>query len=58
MYCGRLISDEMNRFQFKRYGEADGFYEKTIYGVTEDELGNIWISTENGLSRLLADPAS
>ena len=51
----RLISDEMNRFQFKRYGEADGFYEKTIYGVTEDELGNIWISTENGLSRLLVN---
>lgn len=51
----RLISDDMNRFQFKRYGESEGFYENTVYGVAEDELGNIWIATENGLSRLLVN---
>lgn len=51
----RLISDDMNRFQFKRYGKNEGFDEKTVYGITEDELGNIWLATENGLSRLLVN---
>lgn len=51
----RLISDDMNRFQFKHYGTAEGFDEKTVSGITEDELGNIWIATENGLSRLLVN---
>lgn len=51
----RVIADDMNRFQFKHYGPAEGFDEKTVYGVTEDELGNIWIATENGLSRLLVN---
>lgn len=48
----------MNRFQFKHYGPAEGFDEKTVYGVTEDELGNIWIATENGLSRLLVNSST
>lgn len=51
----RVIADDMNRFQFKHYGPAEGFDEKTVYGVTEDELGNIGIATENGLSRLLVN---
>lgn len=51
----RLISDDMNRFLFKRYGESEGFYEKIVYGVSEDKLGNIWIATESGLSRLLVN---
>lgn len=54
----RLVSDDMNRFQFKHYGPAEGFDEKTVYGVTEDELGNIWIATENGLSRLLVNSST
>lgn len=51
----RLISDEKNRFQFKRYGESEGFHEKTVFGISEDKLGNIWIATEGGLSRLLVN---
>lgn len=54
----RVIADDMNRFQFKHYGPAEGFDEKTVYGVTEDELGNIWIATENGLSRLLVNSST
>lgn len=49
----RLVSDEDNRFQFRRYGRQDGFYAHTVYGLSEDKEGNIWIATELGLSRLL-----
>lgn len=49
----RLVSDEANRFQFRHYGEKDGFYENTVYALCGDGQGNIWIATENGLSRLM-----
>lgn len=49
----RLISDKANRFRFKHYGVKEGFYENTIYGLSEDGQGNLWIATENGLFRLL-----
>lgn len=48
----RLVSDDSNRFQFKHYGTEEGFDEKTVSGLSEDREGNIWIATENGLSRL------
>lgn len=51
----RLISDKANRFQFKHYGKEEGFYENTVYGLSEDGTGNLWIATENGLFRLLVD---
>lgn len=50
-----LISDKANRFQFKHYGKEEGFYENTVYGLSEDGTGNLWIATENGLFRLLVD---
>ena len=36
----------------KNYREADGLAGNTAYGVVLDNLGYVWISTENGLSRL------
>lgn len=48
-----MISDKANRFRFKHYGVKEGFYENTIYGLSEDGQGNLWIATENGLFRLL-----
>lgn len=51
----RLVSDDRERFVFKRYASEEGFYEDTVYGLAEDKLGNIWMATENGLSRLLVN---
>lgn len=47
----QLVSDEGNRFRFKHYGREEGFYDNTIYALTEDREGNLWLSTESGLVR-------
>ncbi len=36
---------------FKHYNEESGLPGKTIQGIREDARGNLWISTDNGLSR-------
>ncbi len=37
---------------WKRYDEADGLCNNTIYGILEDKQGFLWISTIRGLSRM------
>ncbi len=36
---------------FKRYQVKDGLPDEIIQGILEDDSGNLWISTTNGLSR-------
>ncbi len=57
---GRLwigtIGGGLNKFNreeetFTRYREDDGLPNDVIYGILEDELGNLWLSTNKGISK-------
>ncbi|MEY2869039.1 MAG: hypothetical protein RIR01_1519, partial [Bacteroidota bacterium] len=48
---GLLLFNRKNN-SFKRYTTADGLCSNTILKILEDEKGNLWMSTYNGLSRL------
>lgn len=37
---------------FKRFGTQDGLPGNAIFGIQEDKNGYLWISTDNGLSKL------
>ncbi len=44
----------LNRFAFKdstftTYGSAEGIEANIIYGILADDIGNIWLSTNNGI---------
>jgi len=44
-----LYHPESNTFQ--HYTEKDGLPNNVIYGILEDELGHLWLSSNYGLSR-------
>ena len=48
-----LESDSLNspHPRFRSYTEADGLCNNIVYGILEDDAGNLWLSTDNGLSR-------
>lgn len=48
---GGLNCLDPERKLFKHYGMADGFPSNAIYGILEDDTGNLWISSTNGISR-------
>ena len=37
--------------RFVNYGSADGLSSNTIYAITQDADGFLWIGTRNGLCR-------
>jgi len=46
----------LNRFDtatetFTRFGTDEGLPSNVVYGITEDELGRLWLSTNQGLTR-------
>ena len=37
---------------FKKWSKADGLRSSTVYGLLEDDSGNLWVSTNGGISKL------
>jgi len=38
-----------NHLKFDHFGRKEGFPNEVIYGIREDKIGNLWISTNDGL---------
>ncbi len=53
---GGLCRLDQKTGKFSCYTESDGLPSSVIYAVLEDDEGNIWFSSNHGLSRL--DPAT
>lgn len=47
----KQLPDVNGRLQFKFYTKANGLPNDIILGMVDDAKGNLWIATENGLSR-------
>lgn len=48
----QLESDKNNHFVFKNYTTRHGLPNNTIIGMAEDGQGNLWLTTNDGVSRL------
>ena len=48
----RLASDKDNHFVFDNYTVRHGLSSNTIIGMAEDGQGNLWLTTNDGVSRL------
>lgn len=49
-YGGGLNKFDPKTEKFTRFTEKDGLPNNTIYGILSDELGNLWLSTNRGIS--------
>jgi signal transduction histidine kinase/ligand-binding sensor domain-containing protein/DNA-binding response OmpR family regulator len=47
----KLTCDSGAALNFIRFTEDQGLCNNTIYAIQEDHQGNLWLSTDNGLSR-------
>ena len=48
----QLTSDKNNHFVFRNYTTRHGLPNNTIIGMAEDGQGNLWLTTNDGVSRL------
>ncbi|MFC2140053.1 two-component regulator propeller domain-containing protein, partial [Bacteroidota bacterium] len=57
-YNGGLHLFDRNTGEFKTFTESHGLPHKTIRGITEDNDANLWIGTDNGLSKFNIENAN
>ncbi len=50
-FCRAACNDPFTSLMFKNYTTRDGMPNDYVLGCAEDPEGNLWIATENGLSR-------
>lgn len=48
--AGGLNSYNSKTEKFENFSTEDGLSSKVIYAILEDDLGNLWISTDNGIT--------
>ncbi len=54
----QLIYDDENQIAFKHFTTEDGLSNDIIKAIEEDEVGNLWLSSNKGLSKLKVDDGS
>lgn len=52
---GGLFRINTETYDVKQYGVKDGMPNQVVYGILNDKNGNLWFSTNNGLSRFNPD---
>jgi len=57
-FGGGLNRLDLNTMEFTAFTEKDGLSNGVIYGIKADENGNLWMSTNNGLSKFSPDKKS
>lgn len=57
-FCRAAGDEPFRSLRFKNYTTNDGMPNDYVLGCAEDRLGNLWIATENGLSRFNPDNES
>ncbi len=46
-----LFAQQQRVFEFRHYSLEEGLSQSTVFAVVQDELGFIWVGTEDGLNR-------
>jgi signal transduction histidine kinase/ligand-binding sensor domain-containing protein/CheY-like chemotaxis protein/AraC-like DNA-binding protein len=57
-FCSAVGNEPFTSLRFKNYTTREGMPNNYVLGCAEDQLGNLWIATENGLSRFNPDNES
>ncbi|NRB53934.1 MAG: response regulator [Saprospiraceae bacterium] len=56
-FSNGLFALNLDNLSIQQYTEVDGLPGRAIFGIEQDEMGKLWLSTNNGLSKLDRDNA-
>ncbi|MEO6173029.1 MAG: two-component regulator propeller domain-containing protein, partial [Arenimonas sp.] len=51
LYCSRVLAGLPETPQFRQFTVTDGLPSSTLYAVTQDKKGYLWIASKDGLAR-------